>query len=158
MVWAADITYIRLTSGFVYLVAIMDWYSRYVLSWRLSNTLGTSFCINALEEALPLSRAEIFNSDHGCQFTSKEFTGRLLDEGIKISMNGRGRYFDNIFTERLWRTVKYEEVYLHDYENMKEANERLNKYFNFYNSERLHQSLSYQTPLEIYRGCRKRAM
>jgi putative transposase len=158
MVWSADITYIRLTSGFVYLVAIMDWYSRYVLSWRLSNTLGTSFCINALEEALTQSRAEIFNSDHGCQFTSKEFTGRLLDEGIKISMDGRGRYFDNIFTERLWRTVKYEEVYLHDYENMKEANERLNKYFNFYNSERLLQSLCYQTPLEIYRGCRKRAM
>ena len=109
MVWSTDITYIRLLSGFVYLVAIMDWYSRYVLSWRLSNTLGTDFCISVLEEALIQSRSEIFNSDRGSQFTSKEFTGRLLDEGIKISMDGRGRCFDNIFTERLWRSVKYED-------------------------------------------------
>ena len=158
MIWSTDITYIRLLNGFVYLVAIMDWYSRYVLSWRLSNTLGTDFCISALEEALMQSRAEIFNSDRGSQFTSKEFTGRLLDEGIKISMDGRGRCFDNIFVERLWRTVKYEEVYLHDYENMEEANERLNEYFNFYNSERLHQSLCYQTPLKVYSGFEKKAM
>ena len=158
MVWSSDITYIRLLSGFIYLVVIMDWYSRYVLSWRLSNTLGNDFCISALDEALMQSRADIFNSDRGSQFTSKEFTGRLSGEGIKISMDGRGRYFDNIFTERLWRTVKYEEVYLHDYESMEETKARLNEYFNFYNNERLHQSLCYQTPFEVYSGYGKKTM
>lgn len=115
--WATDITYIRMRRGFAYLVAILDWFSRYVLSWQLSNSLDRSFCLDALDEALHTARPEIFNSDQGCQFTSREFTTRLEAAEVRISMDGRGRCFDNIFTERLWRTVKYEEVYIHDYDD-----------------------------------------
>jgi putative transposase len=149
-VWGADITYIRLAHGFLYLVAIMDWFSRYVLSWELSNTLETDFCLKALEQALRHSQPEIFNSDQGRQFTSLEFTGRLQARGITISMDGRGRVFDNIFVERLWRTVKYEEVYLHHYQTVSEARVGLTKYFRFYNTERIHSSLEYRTPEEVY--------
>lgn len=152
-VWCADITYIRLSQGFIYLVAIMDWHSRFVLSWRLSNTLDTSFCREALEEALMIyGFPEIFNTDQGVQFTSDEFTGILLANGIKISMDGKGRTFDNIFIERLWRSVKYEEVYLHEYVSPKEGKERLTIYFKFYNFERHHQALEYNKPAEIYFG------
>jgi putative transposase len=152
-VWCSDITYIRLAQGFVYLVAIMDWYSRYVLSWKLSNTLDTSFCIEALEEALMIyGFPEIFNSDQGVQYTSDTFTKILLLNGIKMSMDAKGRAFDNIFIERLWRTVKYEEVYLHDYASAKEAKENLTTYFKFYNFERHHQALEYKKPAEIYFG------
>lgn len=151
-VWSTDITYIRMRRGFLYLVAIVDWYSRYVLSWELSNTLEREFCIEALERALRDSKPEVFNSDQGSQFTSREFTGILEGEGIQISMDGRGRVFDNIFIERLWRTLKYEEVYIHCYETVKEARENLDRYFRFYNTERLHASLGYRTPKEIYLG------
>lgn len=149
-VWCTDITYIRMLHGFAYLVAIMDWYSRYVLSWELSTSLDTAFCLSALEKALKASHPEIFNTDQGSQFTSREFTGRLEKEGIRISMDGRGRVFDNIFVERLWRSVKYEEVYLHSYQTVSEARHGLARYFLFYNTERLHESLGYQTPYEIY--------
>ena len=149
-VWSADITYIRMNKGFLYLVAIIDWYSRYVLSWELSNTLDADFCLRALDKALLISQPEIFNSDQGSQFTSCEFTEKLDKVGIQISRDGRGRVFDNIFIERLWRTVKYEEVYIHSYETVKEARESLDNYFRFYNSERLHQSLGYRTPQEVY--------
>ena len=139
--------------GFLYLVAIIDWFSRYVLAWQLSNTLDTTFCIDALEEALSGPRApDIFNTDQGCQFTSKAFTGRLKAHGITISMDGRGRFLDNIFIERLWRAVKYEEVYLHAYEDGRAAHEGLSRYFPFYNVERPHQSLDYRTPSELYFG------
>jgi putative transposase len=151
-VWGTDITYIRMRRGFAYLVAIMDWYSRYVLSWEVSVTLDTSFCTAALEWALQMACPEIFNSDQGSQFTSDEFTSRLLDEDIQISMDGRGRALDNVFVERLWRTVKYEEVYLKDYEDVPEAVDNLGKFFSFYNGERLHQSLGYQTPAAVYLG------
>jgi putative transposase len=136
--------------GFVYLVAIMDWFSRYVLSWKLSTTLETAFCTDALQEALEHACPEIFNSDQGIQFTSQEFTSILLNDGIKISMDGRGRVYDNIFVERLWRTVKYEEVYLHDYRTVSEARSLLSIYFHFYNMERLHETLGYLTPYEVY--------
>jgi putative transposase len=149
-VWGADITYVRLTHGFVFLVVVMDWHSRYVLSWELSILLDKRFCLEALDEALRVSRPEIFNTDQGGQFTSLDFTGRLEAEGIRISMDGRGRVFDNIFIERLWRTVKYEEVYLHSYETVEEARRRLSEYFVFYNTERLHSSLGYRTPHEVY--------
>lgn len=149
-VWATDITYIRMSRGWGYLVAILDWRSRYVLSWRLSADLDVRFCLEALEEALGTGRPEIFNSDQGVQFTSAAFTGVLKEREIRISMDGRGRVFDNIFTERLWRTVKYEEVYLRDYESLSDARRHLGKYFEFYNRERLHEALGYQTPLEIY--------
>ncbi len=149
-VWSTDITYIRLKHGFIYLVAIMDWHSRYVLSWEVSTTLDAEFCIRALERALSLSSPDIFNSDQGSQFTSVEFTGRLEKIGIKISMDGRGRAMDNIFVERLWRTVKYEEVYLKSYETVKEARESLARYFHFYNTERLHEALGYRTPKKAY--------
>lgn len=150
-VWCTDITYIRLTKGFVYLVAVMDWYSRFVLSWRLSNSLDSSFCIEALEDAMMFyGFPEIFNSDQGCQFTSNEFTGLLLANNIKISMDGRGRAFDNIFIERLWRSVKYEEVYLHEYVSAKEAKLRLDNYFKFYNYARHHQGLDNKKPDEVY--------
>jgi len=149
-VWCVDITYIRMLHGFVYLVAIMDWFSRYVLSWKLSTTLETAFCTDALQEALEHACPEIFNSDQGIQFTSQEFTSILLNDGIKISMDGRGRFYDNIFVERLWRTVKYEEVYLHDYQTVSEARSLLSIYFNFYNTERLHETLGYLTPYEVY--------
>jgi len=149
-VWATDITYIRMKSGFMYLVAIMDWYSRYVISWRLSNSLNTSFCIEALEEALSKRKPEIFNSDQGSQFTSNDFVSVLQDRGIKISMDGRGRAMDNIMIERLWRSVKYEEVYLKDYQVVKDVFRGISWYFNFYNNERIHQSLEYQTPAALY--------
>ena len=131
-------------------MAIMDWYSRFVLAWEISTTLDTSFCLSALKEALKLSKPEIFNTDQGSQFTSLEFTGRLEKEDIRISMDSRGRVYDNIFVERLWRSVKYEEVYLHQYQTVSEARNGLAKYFLFYNTERLHESLGYQTPYEVY--------
>jgi putative transposase len=149
-VWCADITYLRMRQGFLYLMAIMDWFSRYVLAWRLSNTLDVWFCLEALEQALSMSRPEIFNTDQGSQFTCQEFTTRLQEAGVRISMDGRGRVFDNIFVERLWRSVKYEEVYLHSYQNAPEAQLRLRHYFQFYNEERLHESLDYRTPKEVY--------
>ena len=148
--WATDISYVRLTHGFVYLVAILDWYSRYVLSWELSTTLDTGFCL----EALRVSKPEIFNTDQGPQFTRVDFTGRLEDAGIKVSMDGRGRVYDNIFVERLWRSVKYEEVYLHDYQTVAEARTHLAAYFEFYNDERPHEALGYRTPHEVYFGTR----
>lgn len=149
-VWATDITYIRLWQGFVYLVAIMDWYSRYVLSWSLSTTLDAWFCVEALRQALVIARPEIFNTDQGSQFTGDEFIGVLKETGIAISMDGRGRVFDNIFVERLWRSVKYEEVYPKDYQTVDDARQNLTGYFHFYNYERLHQSLEYRTPAEVY--------
>jgi putative transposase len=152
-VWSTDITYIRLKQGFVYLVAIIDWHSRYVLSWGLSVTLESGFCLEALDQAILLhGKPDIFNSDQGSQFTSTEFTDRLKTKGIRISMDGRGRALDNIFVERLWRSVKYEEVYLQDYATVTEAILGLKKYFLFYNTERQHQSLDYQTPQEVYGG------
>lgn len=151
-VWSTDITYLKMAQGFLYLVAVIDWYSRYVLSWRLANTLDTQFCIDALEGALAISQPEIFNTDQGSQFTSKEFTGRLQESNIKISMDGRGRVFDNIFVERLWRSVKYEEVYIHSYESVRDAYANLTRYFQLYNRERLHESLGYRTPHEVYFG------
>jgi putative transposase len=150
-VWSTDITYIRLAQGFIYLVAVLDWYSRFVLSWKISNTLDTSFCIEALEDALLYyGKADIFNTDQGAQFTSNAFTGLLLANEVQISMDGKGRAFDNIFIERLWRTVKYEEVYINAYQSVAEAKERLGKYFYFYNYERHHQNLNYKKPADIY--------
>lgn len=150
-VWATDITYIRMKKGFLYLVAIIDWHSRYVLAWRLSNTLEMGFCIDVLNEALARHpKPEIFNSDQGCQFTSPEFTGVLLSHGIKISMAGKGRCYDNIFTERLWRTIKYEEVYLNSYLDGFEAERYLSAYIEKYNHRRPHQSLCYRTPYEVH--------
>lgn len=151
-VWASDITYIRLESGFVYLVAVLDWFSRYVLSWRLSNSMSVEFCLEALEDALKLGKPEIFNTDQGSQFTSCEFVGMLEKSGVRVSMDGRGRCFDNIFTERLWRSVKYEEIYLHEYEGMWEAFKGIERYFDFYNNERPHQSLKYRYPKEVHFG------
>jgi putative transposase len=150
-VWSTDITYIRLWQGFIYLVAIIDWFSRYVLSWEISVTLDSAFCESALERALLLGQPEIFNSDQGAQFTSAAFTNRLLRRGIRISMDGRGRALDNIFVERLWRSVKYEEVYLHDYQQVPDAIGGLENYFRFYNGERLHQSLGYRTPEAVFK-------
>lgn len=149
-VWSTDITYLPLRQGFLYLVAVIDWFSRYVLSWRLSNTLALDFCLEALDEALRVKQPEVFNSDQGSQFTSQEFTQRLTTRGVAISMDGRGRALDNVFVERLWRTVKYEEVYLKDYQNGWEAEESLAAYFRFYCHERIHQSLGYRTPAEVY--------
>jgi len=149
-VWSVDLTYIRMQHGFVHLCAIMDWYSRYVLAWDISITMDAAFCTRTLEKALMISKPEIFNSDQGSQFTSADFTGILEREGISISMDGRGRVFDNIFVERLWRTVKYEEVYLHNYLTVSEARRSLSKYFLFYDTERIHQSLGDKTPYEIY--------
>lgn len=151
-VWAADITYIRLLRGFIYLVAIMDWFSRYVLSWEISITLETDFCVSALKRALEGGGPEIFNTDQGAQFTSTEFINELKRNEIRISMDGRGRVQDNIFVERLWRTLKYEEVYLKDYETVFEAVECIRAYFWFYNEERMHQALGYKTPAEVYKG------
>lgn len=151
-VWSTDITYIRLPRGFVYLVAIIDWYSRKVLSWRLSNTMDAGFCVDCLEEAIKAyGTPEIFNSDQGSQFTSDAFTGVLIERGITISMDGRGRALDNIFVERLWRTVKYEEVYLKQHGSLQDLLMGLTRYFMFYNEERLHQSLGYKTPDVVYR-------
>ena len=149
-VWAADITYIPMARGFLYLVAIIDWYSRYVLSWRLSNTLDVGFCVEALEEALRNGKPEIFNTDQGSQFTSEAFTGLLESHGVRISMDGKGSYNDNLFIERLWRTVKYEEVYLKAYQDGKDARGSLGNYFWFYNTERIHQALGYRTPAGVF--------
>jgi putative transposase len=149
-VWCADITYVRIHHGFLYLVAIMDWFSRYVLSWELSNTLDVHFCLEALNQALRIAKPEIFNTDQGSQFSSQAFTSVLEENQVLISMDGRGRAFDNIFIERLWRTVKYEEIYLHDYQDGIEAYFAFDLYFRFYNEERFHSSLDYQTPAEVY--------
>jgi putative transposase len=149
-VWCADITYIRMLYGFVYLVAIMDWFSRYVLAWEISTALDTGFCVRALGRALSFSKPDIFNTDQGVQFTSVEFTGCLQGAEIRISMDGRGRVYDNIFVERLWRTVKYEEVYLNHYSMVSEVRQGLSRYFSFYNRERLHTSLGNRTPYEVY--------
>lgn len=150
-VWSADITYVRLTFGFAYLVAVIDWYSRAVLSWRLSNTLDSSFCVEALQEAIAkYCPPEIFNSDQGCQFTSQEFIKVLTDAKISISMDGRGRCLDNIFVERLWRSVKYEDIYLKGYQTIPEARAGLVKYFDFYNHRRYHQALDNKTPCQVY--------
>lgn len=149
-VWSTDITYIRMAQGFLYLVAVMDWFSRYVLSWSLSVTMEVEFCVEALQRALRRGRPEIFNSDQGSQFTSEKFTEELAERQIAISMDGRGRCMDNIFVERLWRSLKYEEVYLKDYASVAEARAGIARYFQFYNHERLHQSLDYRTPAAIY--------
>lgn len=150
-IWGADLTYIRVRGSWLYLVAILDWFSRYVLAWKLSPTLAGTFCVEALTEALTLACPDIHNSDQGSQFTSREYLALLMAyPDIRISMDGRGRCFDNIFTERLWRTVKYEEVYLHDYDSPKEANASLAAYFHTYNTRRLHQALGYRTPAEVY--------
>jgi putative transposase len=150
-VWATDVTYIPMARGFVYLVAIMDWYSRRVLSWRVSNTLDTSFCVEALNEAIETYGApEIFNTDQGSQFTSEDFTGVLRQQDIRISMDGKGRWVDNVFVERLWRSVKYEEVYLKAYDSIGDARDSLGRYFAFYNTKRRHQSLDRQTPDSVY--------
>ena len=149
--WAMDISYIPMARGFVYLAAVIDWFSRRVLAWRLSITMDTSFCIEALDEALSLhGKPEIFNTDQGSQFTSEAFTGRLKDEGIPISMDGRGRWADNVFVERLWRSLKYEHVYLHAYESVGEARDKIGRYFEFYNCRRPHSSLGAQTPDQVY--------
>ena len=151
-VWAADITYLPMARGFLYLVAIMDWHSRYMVAWRLSNTLDAGFCTEALTEALARGRPEVFNTDQGSQFSSREFTQVLQDRGVKISMDGKGRYQDNIFVDRLWRTVKYEEVYLKAYAYATEARMELGAYFRFYNNQRPHQALSYRAPAEVFHG------
>lgn len=149
-VWSSDITYIRLAQGWLYLVAILDWYSRYVVTWEVSNSLESTFCLAALERALAQAQPGIFNTDQGSQFTSLEFTGRLRQAEVRISMDGRGRALDNIFVERLWRTVKYEEVYLKEYATVPIAIASLREYFRFYNEERLHQALGYQPPAAVY--------
>ena len=151
-VWSTDITYIRLRGGFVYLVAILDWYSRYVLAWELSISLEADFCVAVLERALAAARPEIFNTDQGVQFTSAQFQAPLLAAQVRVSMDGRGRAFDNIFVERLWRTVKYEEVYLKDYRAVAEARQDLAAYFHFYNDQRMHQALDYRTPRAVHFG------
>ena len=150
--WAADITYIPLIAGFGYLFAIIDWFSRYVIEWELSNLLDTDFCIEALERGLLKQRSEIFNTDQGVQFTNNQFTGRLENDGIKISMDSKGRALDNVLVERLWRSVKYEEIYPKGYESLKEVKQGLKKYFEFYNENRPHQGLGYRTPAEVYFG------
>lgn len=154
-VWAADITYIRLRQGYVYLVSIIDHYSRYILSWKLSNTLDSAFCVEALEEALEKYEApDYFNTDQGAQFTCHRFTEKLKNHRIRISMDGKGRALDNIFIERFWRTLKYEEVYIKSYQNMLDCKKNLSEYFNKYNYRRLHQSINYRTPGEAYYGLR----
>jgi putative transposase len=149
-VWSTDITYVRMQHGFLYLVAVLDWYSRYVLAWELSNTLDTGFCLAALEGALRQGQPAIFNTDQGVQFTSAAYTSRLEAAGIQISWDGRGRALDNVFVERLWRSVKWEEVYLKDYQTVADAASGLDRYFHFYNQERPHQALGYQTPAQVY--------
>ena len=151
-VWSTDITYIRLAKGFVYLVVVLDWFSRYVVSWRVSVTLDTAFCLEALDAALRRGTPDIFNTDQGSQFTSEDFTRRLRSADVRISMDGKGRAFDNIFVERLWRTVKYENVYLHDYVDVPSLVEGLTRYFRFYNEVRRHQALGHRTPTEVYSG------
>lgn len=153
-VWSTDITYIRLHGGFVYLAAVIDWYSRYVLAWELSISLEADFCVTILERALATQRPEIFNTDQGVQFTSTRFQAPLLAAQVRLSMDGRGRAFDNIFVERLWRTVKYEEVYLNDYRDVSEARHRLGLYLPFYNDQRFHQALDYRTPQSVHFAAR----
>lgn len=149
-VWSTDITYIRMATGFMYLTAVIDWYSRYVLAWQLSNTLDNYFCLVALEQALAQAKPEIFNTDQGVQFTAHNFTGRLERDNIQISMDGRGRALDNVFVERLWRSVKYEHIYLYDHSTVADLHAGLNDYFDFYNHRRFHQSLDDRTPAEVY--------
>lgn len=157
-VWASDITYIPMAHGFAYLVAIIDWYSRRVLAWRLSNTMDTRFCTEALNEALErFGEPDIFNTDQGSQFTSDDFTDVLLDRGIKVSMDGRGRWIDNVFIERLWRSLKYEEVYLHAYDDLDDARRGIGAYFTFFNTERPHRALGYQVPATFYDSLVRRA-
>ena len=150
-VWSADITYVPMPKGFMYLVATIDWYSRYVVSWRLSNTLDSSFCMEMLKEALGRGRPEVFNTDQGVQFTAKAWTGCVESSGASVSMDGRGRCLDNVFVERLWRSVKYEDIYIRGYETVRDLECGLSAYFAFYNGERPHQSLEYRTPDEVYR-------
>jgi putative transposase len=154
-VWSTDITYVPLPGGFMYLAAILDWYSRYVLAWRLSNTLDGSFCLDMLDKALSRGKPEVFNTDQGVQFTAEAWTGRLASAEVAISMDGRGRCLDNVFVERLWRTVKYEDVYLRGYETVPQLQRGLGQYFPYYNDERLHQSLGYRTPAAVYQGKRR---
>ena len=150
-VWAMDITYIPMARGFVYLAVVLDWFSRRVLSWRLSITMEAAFCVETLEDALArYGKPDVFNTDQGSQFTGTAFTGVLASNGITISMDGKGAWRDNVFVERLWRSVKYEEVYLHEYGSPKEARHGLTRYFDFYNHERLHQALDYRTPAAVY--------
>jgi len=151
-VWSSDITYVPMRHGFMYLTAVIDWYSRYVLTWRLSNTLEGRFCLEALDEALSLGRPEIFNTDLGAQFTSRAYTDRLEEVGIVVSRDGRGRALDNVFVERLWRSVKYEDIYLKEYEQVPDLASGLTSYFRFYDETRPHQSLGYRTPGEVYRA------
>src|SRR4029079_4197969 len=153
-VWSADITYIPLVGGFMYLTATIDWYSRYVVGWRLSNTLDGAFCAEMLDAVLATGRPEVFNTDQGVQFTAEPFTSRLATAGVAISMDGRGRCLDNVFVERLWRSVKYEDIYIRGYETVPELERGLGRYFGFYNDERLHQSLGYRTPATVYREAR----
>jgi len=155
-VWSTDITYVPLASGFMYLAAVLDWFSRYVVAWRLSNTLDGSFCLEMLEEALSRGKPEVFNTDQGVQFTAQAWTSRLESAGVAVSMDGRGRCLDNVFVERLWRTVKYEDIYLWRYESVPELQQGLGRYFPYYNEERLHQSLDYRTPAALY-GEKRRA-
>jgi putative transposase len=156
-VWSADITYVPMAAGFMYLAATIDWYSRCVIAWRLSNTLEGSFCLEMLQEALSWGRPEVFNTDQGVQFTAEAFTGRLVEAGVAVSMDGKGRCLDNVFVERLWRSVKYEDLYPRCYETVAELGRGLKRYFGFYNEERLHQSLDYRTPAQVYREGRQRA-
>jgi putative transposase len=149
-VWSSDITYLPMAKGFLYLVAVIDWSSRYILSWRLSNTMDDEFCVDALNESLTKGRPEIFNTDQGSQFTSEDFVDAVQDAGVKVSMDGRGRWMDNVFVERFWRSLKYEEVYLHSYESTKEARESIDKWITFYNNGRPHQALDNRTPAEAY--------
>lgn len=151
-VWSTDITYVPMASGFMYLAAMIDWFSRYVIAWRLSNTLDGSFCLELLEEALRSGKPEVCNTDQGVQFTAAAFTGRLESAGVAVSMDGRGRALDNVFVERLWRAVKYEDIYLRGYEGVPELHRGLDRYFAFYNHERLHQSLGYRPPAAVYWG------
>jgi putative transposase len=153
-VWSTDITYIPLLSGFMYLAAVIDWYSRYVIAWRLSNTLDGEFCLDMLEEALATGKPEIFNTDQGAQFTALAWTSRLVAAGVAVSMDGVGRCLDNVFVERLWRSVKYEDIYLKRYEAVPPLQAGLSAYFPFYNTERPHQALDYRTPAEVYRASR----
>jgi putative transposase len=153
-VWGADITYVPMPSGFMYLAAVIDWHSRFVVGWRLSNTLDGSFCLEMLTEALGGGRPEVFNTDQGAQFTAGAFTGALEEAGVAVSMDGRGRCLDNVFVERLWRTVKYEDVYVRCYESVPELARGLGRYFDFYNQRRVHQALGYSTPAAVYHGGR----
>jgi putative transposase len=154
-VWSTDITYVPLASGFMYLAAVIDWYSRYVIAWRLSNTLDGLFCLEMLDEALSRGKPEVFNTDQGVQFTAEAWTSRLESVGVAVSMDGRGRCLDNVFVERLWRSVKYEDIYLRGYETVPQLRQGLGRYFPYYNEERLHQSLEYRTPAAVYREKRR---